>query len=89
MTEGGIVAREDAPARTVHWESSSKESFEVVYRYRIDAPYVDTTAPAAGGYVVDAPRPRACDLAEIRPHVRFTPYLKALTNRLVQGVDVR
>lgn len=87
MTEGGIVAREDAPARTVHWESSSKESFEVVYRYRIDAPYVDTTAPAAGGYVVDAPRPRACDLAEIRPHVRFTPYLKALTNRLVQGVD--
>lgn len=87
MTEGGIVAREDAPARTVYWESSSKDSFEVVYRYRIDAPYVDAAAPAPKRHTVEAPAPCESDLAEMRPHACFTPYLRALTGRLVQGVD--
>lgn len=87
MTEGGLVAREDAPARTVFWESSELDTFEVTYRYRIDAPYVDTAAPAPDRHIVDAPAPNDADLAEIRPHARFTPYLRALTGSLVRNVE--
>ena len=87
MTEGGVVAREDAPARTVFWESTEIDTFEVAYRYRIDAPYVDSTAPAPSSHVVDAPSPCGADLAEIRPHALFTPYLKALTDSLVHRIE--
>lgn len=84
MTEGGLVAREDACARTVYWETPRRNEFEVVYRYRIDAPYVDASAPAPERHAVDAPRPCDGDLGEIRPHIRFTPYLRALTAMVVR-----
>ena len=87
MTEGGVVAREGASARTVFWESASRDSFEVVYRYRIDAPYVDASMPAPRHHVVEAPDPCGDDLSEIRPHLRFTPYLRALTESVVRGAE--
>lgn len=85
-TGGAVVAREDAPARTIHWESAWERSFEVTYRYRIDAPYVDTSAPAPAGRV-DAPSPDSADLAEVRPHIVFTPYLRDLTRSITEGVE--
>lgn len=86
MSAGGVVAREDAPARTVFWESRSERAFEVTYRYRIDAPYIDAYAPA-GVERVGAPDPCPDDLAELRPHIRFTPFLRALASRLVDGIE--
>lgn len=88
-TPGACVAPEDVPARTIYWESTERRSFEVSYRYRIRAPYVDTTAPAPSAHAVEDPDPAftEADLAEERPHIRFTPYLEALTERLVTGVE--
>lgn len=84
-TEGARVACADAPARTVFWESTMQRSFEVVYRYRVDAPCVDTSAPAQRH--VEAPAPCAADLEQLRPHVVFTPYLRALTEHVVGGMS--
>ena len=86
MTEGGVVARADAPARTIFWESTERRSFEVTYRYRIDAPNIDTCAPAPARRV-NAPAPGPEDLCELAPHVVFTPYLRALTARVVDGIE--
>lgn len=83
-TPGVSVAPEDAPARTAFWESATARAFEVTYRYRIDAPYTDACAgrapraPIAGEPVPD-------DLAEDRPHIAFTPYLRDLTAHVVKG----
>lgn len=84
-TEGGVPARADAPARTMFWESDERRSFEVTYRYRVDAPYIDTMAPAPA-IRVDAPAPTPADLSEQRPHVLFTPYLRELTSLVVADV---
>ena len=86
MSPGGVIAREDAPARTVFWESRTERAFEVTYRYRIDAPYIDTCTPA-GAVRVDVPDPCPDDLSELRPHIRFTPFLRALASRLVDGIE--
>lgn len=84
-TEGALIAPEDAPARTAFWESTAERSFEVTYRYRIRAPYVDTERPAPERPVVADAAVTGADLAEERPHIAFTPYLRALTARVVEG----
>lgn len=87
MTPGGFVAPADAPARTISWCSTNERSFEVVYRYRVDAPYIDTTLPAPRSEMVLAPPPCDDDLIELRPHALFSPYLRALTDWVVKGID--
>ncbi|OUP07678.1 transglutaminase-like domain-containing protein [Collinsella sp. An2] len=88
-TPGAQIAPEDVPARTVYWESTDRRAFEVTYRYRICAPYVDTLAPAPAQHAVADPDPAytSADLAEQRPHIRFTPYLQALTARVVADIE--
>lgn len=87
-TPGAQVAPADVPARTIFWESDVRRSFTVTYRYRVDAPYVDTQAPAPARHVVDASwAPTAADLAEEHPHIVFTPYLVELTGRVVAGIE--
>lgn len=86
-TDGALVARQDAPARTVFWESDALRSFEVVYRYRIRAPYVDTERPAPARPAVADGSVDAADLGEERPHILFTPYLRALTAHVVDGIE--
>lgn len=86
MTEGGSVASDSAAARTVFWESENLREFCVTYRYRIDAPYVDTTSPAPARHAVDAPAPCAEDLSEQRPHILFTPALRSLTAAVTGGI---
>lgn len=78
-TEGGIIAPEDAPQRTIYWESSERDGFSVTYRYLIRAPYVDMDALAA-----DTVQPDFC-LGEEAPHIRFTPYLRDLCARITAG----
>lgn len=71
-TPGYVLAPADAPARTIYWESSSADSFEVVYRYTHKAVYADPlTLPC------DQAQPDF-DTGEELPHIAFTPYLRAL-----------
>lgn len=90
-TPGGDAARADAPARTISWASRSERSFSVTYRYRISAPYVDLWSdagidrackhgiPTAG---MPAAEPDSRDLAELEPHIVFTPLLRATAERV-------
>ena len=86
-TPGVLVAKEDAPARTAFWGSRENHSFEASYRYRIHAPYVDTLAPAPAEHVVADDTVTEDDLSQLAPHIMFTPYLIALTERVVGEVE--
>ena len=76
-TEGARIAPEDAPQRTVYWDSAERDTFTVTYRYLIRAPYVDVDSITA-----DPVQP-AFDTEEQLPHIQFTPYLRALCGHIV------
>lgn len=77
-TPGYILAPADSPARTIYWESSERDSFEVTYRYRHSAVYVDPyTLPC------DPVQP-TFDTEEALPHIAFTPYLRELCARIIR-----
>lgn len=84
-TPGVSIAPEDVSARTAFWESPTKRAFDVTYRYRIDAPYTDVYAGQTPRTPI-APEPMPDDVAEDRPHIAFTPYLRDLTAHVVEGV---
>lgn len=78
-TPGAKVAPADAPQRTIYWESTDRDRFEVTYRYLHRAPYVDP-------FTIDCdPIQPVFDLQEELPHIQFTPYLRALAARLSEG----
>ena len=86
-TSGVQVAPADAPQRTAYWEACGEREFYVDYEYTIRAPYVDLwceePAPAEkDARFASAPAPEVVDIAEQRPHVTFTPYLRELADRL-------
>ena len=78
-TPGGVCAPEDAPQRTIWWKSRGRDAFTVTYRYLHRAVYIDplTIRPSRV-------QP-SFDLEEQWPHVVFTPYLRALAERLTDG----
>ena len=79
-TPGGIPAPEDAPQRTIWWDTRGVSEFNVTYRYLHRAEYVDPlTLP------LDPVQP-TFDLEEQPPHILFTPYLRALAERLTAGL---
>ena len=78
-TPGYQLAPADAPQRTIYWMSSERDSFEVTYRYRHRAVFVDPMKLEC------APVQPAFDTGEQRPHITFTPYLKALAARITEG----
>lgn len=81
MTPGGVVAPEDVPQRTIYWESAEREKFSVTYRYRRRAPWADLSQRTT------EPDPLSEYLDEEPPHIRFTPYLRALCARIAGGLD--
>ena len=80
--EGAFVAPEDAPQRTVCWEENMTENhpFEVEYSYIHTARYHDTDL-----LTPDAEQPDFFT-GEEAPHIVFTPYIRALTASLTEGV---
>ena len=78
-TEGAQIAPEDAPQRTVYWDSTERDTFSITYRYLIRAPYVDVSS-----IVPDPVQPDFC-LEEEAPHIRFTPYLREIAARVTAG----
>ena len=80
-TPGYVLASEDAQARTIYWDSSDRDSFEVTYRYLYKADYVDPfTLPWDGS------NPQFYT-GEWLPHIAFTPYLRDLAQRLTENLD--
>ena len=78
-TPGYVLAPADSTARTIYWESSERDSFEVTYRYQHHAAYVDPYTLKC-----DEVQP-AFDTQEELPHIAFTPYLRELCARITQG----
>lgn len=86
MTPEGTVASENVSARTASWSSSTEHSFSVTYRYHIDAAYRDIYGGALPAHpCMDAPLP--VDTSEDCPHIAFTPYLRQLTERVIDGFE--
>ena len=86
MTSGGTVAPENVSARAASWTSSTEHSFSVTYRYHVDAAYCDIYGGALPSHpCMDAPLPE--DTSEDRPHIAFTPYMRQLTERVIDGLE--
>ena len=63
------------------------ETFEVTYAYENLVRYIDLTNPPQPGAVLypNCPPPCADDLAQLPPHIVFTPYLRALHAEIAGG----
>lgn len=82
------IAAPDAPARTAYWKRTldAHGKFSMTYAYTSRIVYADPLncpAPAAPLYP-HVPAPTEDDLAEQRPYIRFTPYLRALAADLTK-----
>lgn len=79
----GKAAPGDALQRTICWEGTAAEnhSFSVEYSYTRTAVYHDTAPLTA-----DGTQPRFLT-GEEEPHIAFTPYIRALTEELTQGIQ--
>lgn len=85
--QNAFIAPENAPQRTVCWEKTLQENheFSVEYSYTHTAYWHDTETPDA--FYADHSTPAAECLAEQSPHIRFTPYLRALAEDLGCGAE--
>lgn len=79
---------EDAPARTIYFEDTLQENreFFVEYEYVIKQVFHDLSAPQRPEGSQNAPCPPELQkyLQEQVPHIRFTPYLRALAAEITQ-----
>ena len=84
---GAELAPETAPQRTVFWQETMQQNheFRVEYSYKSTATWHDTAAEPPKKSTEPAPGPECC--AELLPHIRFTPYLRALAGELAEGAD--
>lgn len=85
--ENATLAPETAPQRTVFWQETMQENheFRVEYSYKSTAVWHDTAAKHPRESTEPAPGPECC--AELLPHIRFTPYLRALAKELAEGAS--
>lgn len=80
-TPGGLCAPEDAPQRTIWWNTNGENEFSVTYRYRFHSVYVDPQQIKAD------PVQLTFDLQEQAPHIIFTPFLRAIAARITDGLN--
>lgn len=85
--EGGKIAPEDAPQRTVCWETQLTENqeFYVEYSYVHTARYHDVERMQREGLSKTCAQPDFFTNEEA-PHILFTPYIRELTEELTRGV---
>lgn len=85
------IAPEDAGQRTVCFcgEYQKGMSFQIEYTYQVEMPWFDLKYPQKslrkGLALQDEVNRPTHYLSEELPHVRFTPYLKALAEEIVDG----
>lgn len=84
---GGKIAPEDAPQRTVCWETRLMENqeFYVEYSYVHTARYHDVERMQREGLSKTCAQPDFFT-GEEAPHILFTPYIRELTEELTRGV---
>lgn len=80
-----ILADESAPQRTICFEEDMEENHEffVEYEYRNSVHYVEVDQEQVQPIDEEL---FAADLCEKLPHIRFTPYLRALAAELTAGI---
>lgn len=85
--EGGKIAPEDAPQRTVCWETQLMENqeFYVEYSYVHTARYHDVERMQREGLSKTSAQPDFFTNEEA-PHILFTPYIRELAEELTRGV---
>lgn len=83
------LAPAEAPARSVFWERemAAWTDFHMTYAFTATIRYADPLgAPAPSGPLYPDTLPVCdADLAEDPPHIRFTPYLRALAKEWIAG----
>lgn len=80
------IAPIDALQRTICYETNLEENTEFFVEYEYDNT-VTMVEPKESEVTVIDPKEFSCDLGEQLPHIRFTPYLKALAEELIQDCD--
>ena len=87
--EGMTIAPADAAQRTVCFEArlTQNRTFAVEYEYESRVAFADTEHPerCPGHLYPKALPPQAEDLAELPPHVCFTPVIRELADRIRGG----
>lgn len=83
---GGKPAPEDAPQRTICWETHLEENreFYVEYSYVHTARYHNVAKMQKEGLSLTCAQPDFFT-GEEAPHILFTPYIRALTEELTRG----
>lgn len=77
------IAAQDAKQRTICFETNLEKNAEffVEYEYDNTVTYLETKESEVTYFDINE---FTQDLGEQLPHIRFTPYLKALTNEIIQ-----
>ena len=78
-----VIAPEDAAQRTIYWEETMEENHEFLVEYS----YIYTAKYTKISLIKPDPDQGKHDLGEKPPHIRFTPYLTSLGDRITQGLD--
>lgn len=81
-----VLAPEDAPQRTICFEEDMTENHPFYVEYEFTN-HVDYVTPDPAGVEEINPALFAEDLSEKLPHIQFTPYMRALADRLTAGID--
>ena len=82
-TPGYALDSSNSIARTIYWESTELDGFEVVYRYRHKAVYTDPFSRQCDGEQT-IPALYIPYIEEELPHIAFTPYLRELAARITK-----
>ena len=87
-SRSGIIAPETVPQRTICFTENltRNQEFFVEYEFLSTSVYNDLWTPGAKIQKREGdPAPTKDDLAEELPHIRFTPYLRALAGEITRG----
>lgn len=81
--ENGIIAPADAGQRAVCWEETMQENHAFIVEYS----YLHTAIYKDAYHGTGIPGTYDFDVQEQEPHIRFTPYIKALCEELTRGIE--
>lgn len=81
-----LLAPEDAPQRTICFEEDMRENHPFYVEYEFTN-HVDCITPDPANVEAADPSLFADDLAEKLPHIQFTPYMKALADKLTAEIS--
>lgn len=81
LPEKHLLSPEDAPQRTVYLEDTPSENRPYQVEYEYDS-HIDYVNPCESAVTSQHPE---FDIDELPPHIRFTPFIRALCKELTAG----